>query len=131
MKAIDNAGLKTFCHSCEVAGFAPAVTYSLNTGTKVLTLVDTTTYPAGDDRGAVNFTVSDRSGNVKTAQMAGADVDDTITIDLSADFVVSDGFVIQAMVVSNNRLIADLTAYDVYKGGGAAAGSLGYLDTNN
>lgn len=133
MKAIDNSGLQTFCHSCQVAGWAPAVTFSLANSTKILTITDTSTYPAGDDRKALNVTVTDRFGNVKSAQMA-VDVDDAFTIDLSSGFNLAEGFVIQAMIVSNNRLIADLTAYDVYKYStattGTTAGSLGYLDTN-
>lgn len=134
MKAIDNSGLKTFCHSCQVAGFAPAVTFSLANSTKILTITDTSTYPSADDRNVLNVTVSDRFGNVKTGQLPGSDVDDAFTIDLSTGFNLAEGFVIQAMLVSNQRLTADLTAYDVYKYStattGTTAGSLGYLDTN-
>ncbi|RYZ84158.1 MAG: hypothetical protein EOP04_18575 [Proteobacteria bacterium] len=133
MKAIDNSGLKNFCHTCQVAGWAPAVTFSLANSTKILTLTDTSTYPSGDDRNVLNATITDRFGNVKTAQMLGSDVDDAFTIDLSTGFNITEGFVIQVMIVSNNRLIADLTAYDVYRYNtattGTTAGSLGYLDT--
>lgn len=131
MKAIDNSGLKTFCHSCQVAGWAPAATFSLNTSTKVLTIVDTSTYPSGDDRSVLNLVCSDRFGNVKTSQMLGTDSDDTFTLSLASGFDLSEGFVIQVTIVSNKGLIADLTAYDVYKFGGNASGSLGNLDTTN
>lgn len=131
MKAIDNSGLINFCHSCNVSGFVPAITFSMANSTKILTVTDATTYPAGDGANVVNLIVSDKFGNVKTAQITAT----STTIDLSTGFNLTEGYTIQAMVASDNRLTADLTAYDVYRystaSTGTTTGSLGYVDTNN
>ncbi len=113
MKAIDNSGFLNVCHSCQTTGFVPACTYSFNTSTKVLTVVNTSTYPSGDSLNVVNITVSDKFGNQKTVQINSESVSATETVALATGFNVSKGFNILATVVSTNRLSANLAVYDV------------------
>jgi hypothetical protein len=124
MTAIDNSGFLNVCHNCGGAGFTPGISYAFVAATKKLTVTNTSTFPAGDSLNVVNITVTDRFGNSKTAQITTAPV----VVDLVVPFDVSLGFNIQATVVSNKRLLADLSAYDVASTIGAASGVLGNAD---
>jgi hypothetical protein len=126
MKAIDNSGFLNVCHNCGGEGFGPGISYSLNTATKVLTITSTSVFPVTDTLKVINVSVSDRFGNQKKLRIIGPAI--TGTVDLSTFFNTSLGFNIQAVIVSNKRLIADLTAYEVGATTGAAAGVLGYAD---
>lgn len=128
MKAIDNSGFLDVCHGCGGAGFTPGISYAFVAATKILTVTSTSAFPAGDSLKVVNLTISDRFGNSKTAQITVVSVDDEVAIDLTAGFNVSLGFNIQATIVTDKRLLADLSAYDVASTVGAAAGVLGYAD---
>lgn len=126
MKAIDNSGFLDVCHGCGGAGFTPGISYAFVAATKILTVTSTSAFPAGDSLKVVNLTISDRFGNSKHKSIVGPAA--STTIDLSADFNVSLGFNIQATIVTDKRLLADLSAYDVASVVGAASGVLGYAD---
>lgn len=107
MTGFDNKDLKgTLYNGPVVTTFAPKVDYSFNSGTSVITLTDTSTYAAGDDRKIAQVEVIDHKGDKKVSNIAGADVDDAITIDCTT-LDKSKGLTVLVTIVTNKGLTTD------------------------
>jgi hypothetical protein len=107
MPVFDNSNLKdNLCGGCECTGFTPSVTfvYDANAGTIVVT--DASTYPAGDARKIVNLRVTDKAGDKVDGNIAAADGDDAVTINV-AGLDLSEGYRIDATVVTTAGCISD------------------------
>lgn len=125
MNPFENTALKGFC-GCEVNGFNPAISYSLNSGTKILTVTDASGFSAGDNFKNINIWAIDSEGNEKKGRIAAAA--GNTTLNLSTGFNVGAGFTITATVVSTKRAVADLSVRGVGLALTASAGSLGNVD---
>ena len=126
MNPFDNSALVTGLCSCTIAGFNPAVSYSLNTTTKVLTVTDASVFPSGDTFKSINIWAIDSKGNEVKGRIAAAA--GNTTLNLATNFDVSSGFTITATVVSTKRLVADLSVRGVGLALTASAGNLGNVD---
>jgi hypothetical protein len=105
--AFDNSNLKTgLCGGCDCTGFSPVVNFSYNSGAGTITITDATTYPSGADRKIVKIRVSDKDCKIVNGNILAADGDDAVTIDVSG-LDLSEGFVINASVVSDDGCISD------------------------
>lgn len=122
MNPFDNSALTGFC-GCGVGGFAPAISYSLNAGTKALTVTDASVFPAGDSFKSVNIWAIDKNGNEVKGQITAAA--GNAVLSLVAPFDVNGGFTITATVVSTKRAVADLSVRGVGLALAASAGNLG------
>lgn len=121
--AIDNSGFINSCNNCGTAGFNPAVTYAFVALTKMLTVTDASAFGAGDGLAVINVTATDTKGNVKKGQITAAA--GNVVLDLSSGFLPQYGYNITATVVSNFRVIGDLSVYGVANPSGQLTGSLG------
>ncbi len=126
MNPFENTALKGFC-GCEVNGFNPAISYSLNSGTKVLTVTDASVFSAGDSFKNVNVWAIDSKGNEVKGRITAAAGNTTLNLS-TGGFVVGSGFTITATVVSTKRAVADLSVRGVGLALTASAGSLGNVD---
>ena len=122
MNPFENSALTGFC-GCGVNGFQPAISYSLNTETKALTVTDASVFPAGDSFKAVNVWAIDKNGNEVKGQITAAA--GNVVLNLVAPFDVNGGFTITATVVSTKRAVADLSVRGVGLALASSAGSLG------
>jgi hypothetical protein len=129
MNAFDNTNLKTgVCGGCDCSGFVPSVTFTYNSGAKTITVTDATTYPATDDRKIVNLRVCDKNWKTVDGNIAAADGDDAVTLDVSS-LDLSEGFVLNATVLSNGGCISD--GHYGRLGMVATAGTLSSWDMDN
>lgn len=126
MNPFDNSALTGFC-GCTVSGFNPAINYSLNTGTKVLTVTDASVFPAGDTFKNVNVWAIDSKGNEVKGRITAAAGNTTLNL-ATGGFDVGSGFAITATVVSTKRKVADLSVRGVGLALTASAGALGNVD---
>lgn len=84
----------------------PNITFVYNPGGNTVTFTDASTYPAGDDKAAINFIITDKDGKQVTAKMAGDDADDVLAVS-TAGLDKSGGLYLQACIVTNKRLTGD------------------------
>lgn len=109
-----------------ITGDAVTAVTVTNSGTgKKVKLTDASTFGAGDDLQVINVTVSDHHGNVKNGQITTAA--GSVEVDLASNFNFNGGFNIQATIVTDNRVVADLSVYDVYAAT-ATSNALGNTD---
>ncbi|SIS72064.1 MULTISPECIES: hypothetical protein [Chryseobacterium] len=106
MNPFENKALRTFC-GCETTDFNAAFEYTFNPSTKVLSVLDTSTFPAGQTFQAMNIWVIDSDGNEQSKKIATSD--GNTTFDLSENFNTNEGFTITANVVSSTRKTITLT----------------------
>ena len=125
MNPFENTALKGFC-GCEVNGFNQAISYSLNSVTKILTFTDASVFAAGDSFKNINIWAIDSEGNEKKGRITAAA--GNTTLNLSTGFNVGAGFTITATVVSTKRAVADLSVRGDGLAKTASAGSLGNVD---
>jgi hypothetical protein len=103
----DNSNLKdNLCGGCECTGFTPSVTFVYSAGGGTVTVTDASTYPAGDARKIVNLRVTDKAGTKVDGNIAAADGDDAITMNVSS-LDLSEGYRIDATVVTTAGCISD------------------------
>jgi len=116
------------CGGCECSGFTPKVDLSYVSGTGVLTVTDSSTYPTGDSRKIVHVYARDKNAKKVISSIAAADGDGVITMDLTS-LDKSEGFTIESTVVTANGCISD----GHFSGLGivATASSLGGWDKDN
>lgn len=125
--AIDNKNLKNFCGGCDCPGFSAAVSVAFDPVAKTAVVQDNSIYGAGDGLAAVNVTVSDRHGNHKYENISTTGVAGKKTVSLTG-MNLTEGINVLATVVSNNRCVADMGAYNVGLVTGSATVNLGYVD---
>lgn len=130
MNPFDNSNLTGFCGCTVASGFSPAVSYSLNAGTKVLTVTDASAFPAGDSFKNINLWAIDSKGNEVKGRITAAAGNTTLNLS-TGGFDVGNGFTITATVVSTKRRVADLSVRGVGMALQASAGSLGNIDIEN
>lgn len=106
MNPFENKALRTFC-GCETTDFSPAIEYSFDPISKVLTVTDASTFPASQSFAAANVWVIDSEGNEQSKKIDAAG--GNVTFDLSQDFNTNEGFTITANVVSSTRKTITLT----------------------
>lgn len=106
MNPFENKALRTFC-GCETTDFNPAIEYSFNPETKVLTVTDASTFPAGQTFAAANIWVIDSDGNEQSKKIAAAA--GNVTFNLATNFNTNEGFTVTANVVSSTRKTITLT----------------------
>ncbi len=107
MNAFDNTNLKSgVCGGCDCTGFVPNVTFTYDAGAKTITITDASTYPDTDARKIVNLRVCDKNWKTVDGNIASDDGDGAVTLDLSA-LNLSEGFVVNATVLSNGGCISD------------------------
>lgn len=103
----DNSNLKdNLCGGCECTGFTPSVGFVYDSGAGTITVTDNSTYPAGDGRKIVNLRVTDKAGTKVDGNIAEADGDDAVTLDVSG-LDLSEGYRIDATVVTTAGCISD------------------------
>lgn len=130
MNAFDNTNLLTgLCGGCDCTGFSASITFTYNAGAGTITFTDASTYPAGDDRKIVNLRVKDKNSKTIDGNIAAADGDDAVTLNLST-LDLSEGFEAYATVVTNEGCISD-GHYGRIGMTAAAAGSIGSWDKDS
>lgn len=122
MMPISNSGILNLNASSCAVGFAPAATYAYNSGANTMTVTDTSSFGAGDDMGACIVYVHDSFGNVNQGRFtAGGGNVAVTTVGLNA----AQGLHVRVTIVTDNRLIADLSVYNVGTGT-PVSGSVAY-----
>ena len=122
MTPISNSGILNLNASSCAVGFAPSATYAYSSGGSTMTITDTSTFGAGDDMGACIVFVHDSFGNVAQGRFTAAGGNVAVsTSSLNATL----GLHVRVTIVTDNRLIADLSIYNVGTTS-AASGSVAY-----
>lgn len=122
MQAIKNTGLLSICNVCGLSGFTPGASYVYDAGAKTILVTEASTFAAGDGLKIIHIHINDADGNQMYYKLTVATTGHTF--DVSTMNPV-EGFTITATVVTNNRAMGDLSAYNV--GSGApSSGNLGY-----
>ena len=122
MQAIKNTGLLTICNVCGLSGFLPGASYVYNSGAATIVVTEASTFAAGDGLKIMHIYITDADGNIEyyTRTVAGTNH----SFDVSTMNPVH-GFTINVTIVTNNRMVGDLSAYNV--GSGApTTGTLAY-----
>lgn len=91
MKIIDNSASLNYDQKGDDRTFLPAATFGFVNSTKVLTITEAGSVPAGDTFARMNVEVFDKNGNSKTGTIAAAagnvaiDLDAATALDLTGD----------------------------------------------
>lgn len=129
MGAISNSNLKTgLCGGCDCTGFIPNITFTYDAGAGTITVTDASTYGAGDSRKIVHIRVTDKDGKKVVSNIAAADGDDAVTVDVSS-LDLSEGFRLDCTVVTDAGCISD--GHYGRIGMISAAGTLGSWDKDS
>lgn len=118
-KALDTGTLKDklFQRGCNCIGFAPALSFTYNSGTNVVVVTDASVLPSGDTLKRINVLVHDEYGGTKAGTIATA-AGNTGSIDVSG-LNKSKGLHLTATIVTNAGCKSDGAARSI-----GATGSL-------
>jgi hypothetical protein len=107
MNAFDNTNLVSgLCGGCDCTGFVASVTFTYNAGAGTITFTDASTYSSGTNRKIVRLRVVDHNGKTIDGNIAAADGDDAVTVDVSS-LDASEGLALKATVVQDDGCISD------------------------
>jgi hypothetical protein len=110
MTPISNAGIVNInARSCAV-GFNPAATYAFDAEAETMTVTDTSTLADDDDIAIIHVRVIDAFGTVALGKIEEAEGD--VEIDTSGLDPI-DGLSVTVTFVTDNRLVADGSVYNV------------------
>ncbi len=110
MTPISNSGIINInARSCAI-GFAPSATYAYDSSAKTVTVTDTSTLPSGDDITIIHIRVTDAFGNVALGSISAAEGNDAVDV---SGLDPIDGMSVNVMFVTDNRLTADGSVYNV------------------
>ncbi len=113
MKVIDNTASLQYDKLGEDYGFIAAATFGFVTATKVLTITEASTFPAGDGLKRVNIVVSDKLGNTKVGTITAAAGNTTIDLDAATSLDLTGPVQVQVTITTNKGLVKDGAYYDL------------------
>lgn len=110
MTPISNSGMLNLNAASCAVGFSPSATYAYSSGGSTMTITDTSTFGAGDGIDIIHVYVHDSFGNVALGKIEADGGNVAVS---TSGLNATKGLHVRVMFVTDNRLVADASVYNV------------------